>query len=327
MLAGEGIDRTRVNPWIGSGPDIRNDRSRRVIHSMTGFGDAAGEVQGVVLSVELRSLNNRYFKATLRLPEDLASLEAQLDAHLRRKIARGSVTLSVKMRRPDAMAAGRINAAVLIDYVRQLQQIKTQSGDVRLAGAEMVQLLGLPGVLESGQDQEQLLATVRPVVLKLVDQAYEKFIAMRRHEGEAVAEDLRGHRRQIAGQLEIVRQRAPFVVEEYHDRLQSRIEELMARARLKVDEIDLIRETAIYAERCDISEEVSRLGGHLEHFDQILDGDGAEPMGRTLEFLAQEMLREANTIASKSNDGQISRATVAMKSSIDRIKEQTQNVE
>jgi uncharacterized protein (TIGR00255 family) len=241
------------------------------------------------------------------------------------------VTLSIRMRRDEALAAGRINTAALADYARQLRaaraQIEGQAGAGDIAPLNLGDLMNLPGVLEIADDLEKLIATVRPLVMKLLDQAYAKFVAMRRREGDALIEDLGRHRRQIAEHLEIVRARAPHVAEEYHDRLRTRVQELIARAQLKVDQVDLLRETAIYAERCDISEEVSRLGTHLEHFDQVLTGSNGEPSGRTIEFLAQEMLREANTIASKSNDASISRATVAMKSAIDRIKEQAQNVE
>lgn len=298
---------------------------------MTGYGDASGEVDGIVLNLELRSLNNRYFKGMLRLPEELASLEAQLEAELRRRIARGSVTLSIRMRRDESQQAGRVNLAALADYARQLHDARAhvarQTAGDALAPLNLADLLELPGVLEIADDLEQLIAAVQPVVMRLLDQAYAKFLAMRRREGDALIEDLTRHRRQIAEHMEIVRARAPHVAEEYHDRLRVRVEELLARAQLKVDQVDLLRETAIYAERCDISEEVSRLGAHLEHFDQVLTASGTDPSGRTIEFLAQEMLREANTIASKSNDAAISRATVAMKSAIDRIKEQAQNVE
>ncbi len=120
---------------------------------------------------------------------------------------------------------------------------------------------------------------------------------------------------------------APTVIEEYHQRLRQRIDELLARAELKVVEQDLIREVAVFAERTDIAEEVSRLGAHLEQMQQIVAAPEDEPTGRTLDFLAQELLREANTIASKSNDAAISRAIVEVKGAIDRIKEQAQNIE
>jgi len=126
--------------------------------------------------------------------------------------------------------------------------------------------------------------------------------------------------------LEVIIARAPLVIDEYHQRLRSRIEELMAKAKLKFDEQDLLREVAVFAEKVDIAEEAARTKQHLHHFEQILSNQSEEPAGRTLDFLTQELLREANTIASKSNDAAISRAIVEVKGAIDRIKEQAQNV-
>jgi uncharacterized protein (TIGR00255 family) len=150
---------------------------------------------------------------------------------------------------------------------------------------------------------------------------------MRVAEGHAVARDLGVQLKAIQSRLLDIAHRAPVVTEEYHQRLRARIDDLMARAQLRVDEKDLIREVAVFAERADISEEIKRITGHLEQFDQIMAAQDGEPAGRTLDFVSQELLREANTIASKSNDVVISRAVVEVKGAIDRIKEQVQNVE
>ncbi len=139
--------------------------------------------------------------------------------------------------------------------------------------------------------------------------------------------ELHRHRRSIAARLETIARRAPIVVEQYRNRLRERINALLAEAGTGLREEDLIREVAVYAERSDITEEVIRLQGHLDQFSEIIDADDAEPRGRTLDFLSQEMLREANTIASKCLDVEISREIVEVKGDIDRIKEQVQNVE
>lgn len=297
-----------------------------MIRSMTGFGDAATQVDGVHYAVELRSLNNKYFKATLRLPDPIAGLEAELDSALRRRVHRGSFTLTVKLRISDAHAASRVNEPALMRYLDHLETIhaKIQDQSVHI---DLTALLALPGVLQPSEDEEALLARARPVLLKLLGEACDRLTTMRISEGEAVAAELLAQRDVVRARLEEIRQRAPVVVEEYHQRLRGRIDELMAQAKLKLSEHDLIREVAIFAERADINEEVSRLGGHLEQFEQVIRSVKQEPAGRTLDFLAQEMLREANTIASKSNDAPISRAAVDVKSAIDRIKEQAQNVE
>lgn len=293
---------------------------------MTGFGDAATQVDGVHYAVELRSLNNRYFKASLRLPEAIAGLEPELETQLRRRINRGSLTLTVKVRATDAHAASRVNEAAVLAYLEHLETVHRKISDQSVQ-IDLTQLLALPGVLQPSEDEEAALAKARPIVLKLADEACEKLSQMRASEGTVVAEDLLAQRQVLHDRLEVVRARAPQVVQEYHQRLRQRIDELTAEARLQVEHHDLIREVAVFAERSDISEEISRIAGHLDQLQQVIESDRHEPTGRTIDFLAQELLREANTIASKSSDAEISRAAVEMKSAIDRIKEQAQNIE
>jgi uncharacterized protein (TIGR00255 family) len=301
-----------------------------LIRSMTGFGDAVEQVNGVSYTVDIRSLNNRYFKATLRLPESVSGLEAEIETLLRKKLNRGSITLTLGRRTADAQAVHRVNDEALLNYVKHLETIHRKvsgtSSDHNV-NIDLTALLALPGVLQPTEDQAELLQQARPVVMRLVEKAADRLLAMRITEGQALDEDLARQRQLIRERLTLIAQRVPAVVEEYHQRLRARIDELLSRAQLKITEPDLIREVAIFAERSDISEEVSRLSGHLEQFEQIIAADKGEPAGRTLDFLAQEMLREANTIASKSNDVQIARAIVDVKGAIDRIKEQVQNVE
>lgn len=300
-----------------------------MIHSMTGYGEASEVAEGIQYAVEVRSLNNRYFKSTLRLPEEVAALEAEVEARLRRRLWRGSITLTLKMRLAEPRLAYEINEQVLLGYVQRLTAVMGQMPRGLGDGAklDLSAMLDLPGVLTPGEEQISLPARARPVVVRLIDQACDKLIAMRMAEGQAIAEDLRKQRDVIRDRLELIKQRAPQVIDEYHQRLRGRIDELMAKAELHVDKVELIREVAIYAERSDISEELQRLSGHLDQFEQIIGAKEQEAVGRTLEFLAQEMLREANTIASKSNDAMIARTIVEIKGAIDRIKEQSQNVE
>lgn len=295
---------------------------------MTGFGAAALQLPHAHFSVEIRSVNNRYLKASIRLPDELEVLEAEIENHLRKLISRGSVTLTITRRVSDAKAAHQVNDAAVLAYLDHLETIhnKLPANDRASVNIDLTALLALPGVLQPN-DHENLLAESRTTLFPLIDQAVQRMIAMRMTEGESVAADLARHRAVITDRLAVVRTRAPLVVEEYHQRLRTRMADLLARAELKINEIDLIREIAIFAERSDVSEEVARLTAHLEHFEIIIAGADKEPAGRTLDFLSQEMLREANTIASKSNDAAISRAIVDVKGSIDRIKEQVQNIE
>ena len=298
-----------------------------MIRSMTGFGEAFDQSDAVHYSVELRSLNNRYFKCSIRLSEEIAGLEAELESMIRKRLHRGSITLVVKMHVTDAHAAQRVNDAALMSYLEHLETIHSKAavGD-RTANIDLTALLALPGVLQP-EDEQAVLDRSRPVIRKLVEQTCGRVEAMRVTEGRAIAKELNKHRQLICDRLATVEQRAPSVIQEYHQRLRARIDELLARAELNVDQVDLIREVAVFSERADISEEVSRLAGHLEQFDQLVASDNPDPAGRTLEFLAQELLREANTVASKSNDAEISRAIVDVKGAIDRLREQAQNVE
>jgi len=298
-----------------------------LIRSMTGFGEAAEQVDAIHYAVEVRSLNNRYFKATIRLPEEVASLEAELETQLRKRINRGSVTLVLKMRVSDAQATQCINDEALLSYLDHLETIHQKVKEDRAVNIDLTALLALPGVLQPAIDEQKLLEQVRPVATRLTDQACDRLTAMRDSEGKLLADDLMKHCSAISDHLLLVRDRAPLVIEEYHAKLKARVDDLLARAQLHVNESDLLREVAVFAERSDISEEVNRLGGHLKQFNKIVNSKKAEPVGRTMDFIAQEMLREANTIASKCNDAQISQAIVQVKGAIDRIKEQVQNAE
>jgi uncharacterized protein (TIGR00255 family) len=301
-------------------------RSPRLIRSMTGFGEASTEAEGVHYALELRSLNNKFFKASMRLPDSIQGLEAELETALRKKVQRGSFTLTLRMRASDAHAASRVNEEAVLAYLDHLETIHTKVPD-RTAHIDLTELLSLPGVLTPSEDEATLMAKARPVIFDLLDQALHKLDAMRCSEGQGLAEDLLSQKNLIAERAEEIRQRAPEVVEQYHAKLRQRVNELIEKTELRVSEQDLVKEVAVYADRIDISEELSRLAGHLDQFEQTIESDNADPAGRTLDFIAQEMLREANTIASKANDATISRASVEMKSAIDRIKEQVQNVE
>jgi uncharacterized protein (TIGR00255 family) len=200
--------------------------------------------------------------------------------------------------------------------------------DGHVISVDITSLILLPGVLHPPSNLEERLGQFHDVILELLNETCDKVLAMRTREGVMLLEDLHFHRTAIEGRLAIIAERAPVVIDEYHTRLRQRVEGMLESAGAAVEPADLIREVAVYAERSDISEEISRLSAHLMQFQELIDdGTRGAPVGRTLDFLAQEMLREANTIASKSNDAQISREIVEIKGAIDRIKEQVQNVE
>jgi uncharacterized protein (TIGR00255 family) len=293
-----------------------------MIVSMTGFGDASAERGGTHYAVEIRSLNNRYFKSVIKLPETISGLEPELETMLRAQLGRGSITYILKMRSDSAEAAYHINAQALKSYLHQLQQVK---GLDRMVQIDLASLVQLPGVCQEPRDETDEIERHGPVVREITVKAVLKLNAMRSREGEALFRDLMKHKDVIATNLAEIAKRAPFVIDEYHKRLTTRVNTLISKAELKVSEADLLREVAVFAERADISEEIQRLTSHLEAFESACKT--SEHAGRKLDFITQEMLREANTIASKANDAQIARHIVEIKGAIDRLKEQVQNVE
>ncbi|USN98130.1 MAG: YicC family protein [Phycisphaeraceae bacterium] len=295
-----------------------------MIRSMTGFGDASVRENGIEHCVEIKSVNNKYFKAIMRLPESLQPLEPEFEIATRRRLERGTVTLSISISDTSERAAFQINHAALDHYVEQIKQSKAVKGDdVRI---DLGPLLDLPGVLQPPGDEEGRIQSARAVLLPLIEKACDELIDMRNREGADLARDLMEQHDYISAYLERVAAHAPTVVREYENRLRSRIETLLADAEMTVDRADLVREIAVYAEKTDIAEEITRLRGHLRQFSDRIKGNDGSPIGRTLEFLTQEMLREANTMASKSPSAEVSRLIVEIKGAIDRIKEQVLNV-
>lgn len=293
-----------------------------MIQSMTGYGQAQHAEGGSSYSLEVRSLNNRYFKAVIKLPEHLQFLEAEVEKLLRNRLVRGSITYNLRLRSNTDELAHDINVAALQHYLDQLAAVRHADRPVSL---DLATVLTLPGVCQPREMDEQTKQRQWQIVQQLSEQAVDRLIAMRRQEGQALRRDLLAQCQAIHDRLAAVRQRAPAVVEDYHRRLRRRVEELTAAAQLQLDQDSLIREVAVFAERCDINEELARLASHLQQFSQLCDS--AEHAGRKLDFITQEMLREANTIGSKANDAEIARQIVEIKSAIDRLKEQLQNVE
>jgi uncharacterized protein (TIGR00255 family) len=293
-----------------------------MIHSMTGFGEAVLEEAGHIYHVELQSYNQRYLKTTLHLPDSLAFLEADVERLLRQRLTRGSVTVRLHVRDVGPPSTLALNTAAVQAYVAQL---RAALGDDPRLTIDLATLLNLPGVCQTRELTETEREHYWTILAKLLDAALERLLAMRAREGQALAKDLALHCDEIARSLAVVRLRAPAVLVEYRDRLAARIAELIADSNVRLAEDDLLREVSIYAERSDISEELSRLAGHLEQFRAALTS--TEPAGRKLEFIAQEMLREANTMGSKTGDPTIAREIIQIKSAVDRLKEQVANAE
>jgi uncharacterized protein (TIGR00255 family) len=293
-----------------------------MIVSMTGFGDATAERDGTHYSVEIRSLNNRFFKSVIKLPENVSGLEPEIETALREGLGRGSITCILKMRTNSAEAAYHINIPALTAYLQQLQQIK---GLEKMVQIDLASLVQLPGVCQEPRDETDEIERHGDVIRQITKAAIGKLATMRANEGKALQADLLKHTKVIASFLAQIQTRAPSVIDDYHRKLTQRVNLLLSKAELQVSQDALLKEIAVFAERADISEEIQRLTSHLESFEQACRTD--EHAGRKLDFIAQEMLREANTIASKANDAAIARHIVEIKGAIDRLKEQVQNVE
>ncbi len=294
-----------------------------MIASMTGYGEAQRQVAGLHCALEIRSVNNRFLKCTIKLPDIAQFAESEIEKIVRDRLVRGSVSVVLRMRSDSADSAYEINHAALSAYADAVS--KVQLNDGVHATVDLAALASLPGVCQPPEITEKQREQWLDVVCSLAAECLDQLVEMRRREGESLYDDLASHCDMIREQIKLVSGRAPVVVEEYHERLAGRVEALMSKGRLELERDALAREVAIYAERCDVSEEIVRLGAHIDHFIEICKKGDA--VGRRLDFLAQEMLREANTIGSKSNDSDIARSVVEMKAVIDRIKEQVQNAE
>lgn len=294
-----------------------------MLNSMTGYGEATDELDGVSYVIEIKTVNNRYLKTIVKLPEGVTFLEEDVDKELRKRLSRGTVNYVLRLKGASASSLFEIDEAALRSIVSQLNKVSSSvgvTGSIDLAG-----LLELPGIVQPIQPDEEQIARIRQFVGRLTVQALDKLQRMREAEGGFLDADIKKHCDAMLAELEIIRQRSGSVVLEYAKRLRRRVEELLAEAKLKLDEQTLAREVAILADRSDISEEIARLDAHLQQFRQICQTEGQA--GRRLDFLSQEMLREVNTIGSKAADADIARSVVDIKCWIERLKEQIQNIE
>jgi len=295
-----------------------------MISSMTGYGDAESQFDGITYTVAIKTVNNRYFKVNIKLPEAAAFLEEDIEKLLRSNLSRGTVNYVLRFKNASAKVLFDIDETALRALMERLSRIAS-SADIKCP-IDVGGLLNLPGILEPASPDEETVEQMKKAVLEISGEAIEKLKQMRAAEGAALEADFNKHCSAIKQDLERIRARSAVVLQGYAERLKKRVNELLADAKLKLDEETLAREVAVFAERSDISEEIARLDWHLRQLQQSCQTDGPAA-GRKLEFISQEMLREANTIASKASDTEIFSCVVDIKCWIDRIKEQAQNVE
>ena len=290
---------------------------------MTGFGEGHRSAAGLDVSVETRTINNRYFKLSVRAPDGYTAMESLIEAVVREAVRRGTVQVNLRINRRPSPDDFAINEVVLKSYQSQVDRLfgDRNIGDEVLLGA----ILALPGIVDEAAGARADVEAAWPVVKEALDEALQHLDDMRNREGEAMAKDLLENCQAVSVELDAIEKRAPLVVQSYADRLRERLTKLLAEHEAKVEPADIVREVGIFAERSDIAEEIVRLRSHLQQFDAIMRT--GESVGRKLEFVTQEMFRETNTIGSKANDAEIAHHVVEIKAAIERIREMVQNVE
>ncbi|QDU90668.1 Conserved hypothetical protein CHP00255 [Pirellulimonas nuda] len=290
--------------------------------SMTGFGEAHSQGGPLEIAAEVRTINSRHLKVSLRCPEVYNSLEPLIESLVRGQFRRGTVQVNLRVLRATAADDYCINRGVLESYYKQIEAIVAahRSDDV-----PMHALLTLPGVIEEHKTRVEDPQADWPQIEPIVRKACEAASQMRLAEGRALADDLMSQCESIDRCLQSIATRAPKLGDDYRQRLTARIDRALAGMDISLQPTDVIREVAIFCDRSDISEEAVRLRSHLEQFESTVKK--AEGGGRKLEFITQEMGREVNTIGSKANDTEISANVVDMKTALERIREQIQNVE
>lgn len=300
---------------------VTKSQEIQMIRSMTGYGRAEGSYKDCTFVVELRSVNHRYCDVVVRLPRFLVSLEDTFKKRVQGRFSRGRFELNVTIQRPnDAKRRHRLDLETAESYSLLLTQLKQR---LHLSGEIDIALLSQFRDIITVAEPDETTALLEKRLDKTLGRAIVALEKMRKNEGKALAADLVEQLESILGRLSLVKTKEKGAVAYYHKRLQTRVSEL-ARG-VKVDPLRLAQEVAIFAERSDISEERTRLNAHVGQFRRMLRKE--EAVGRALEFLLQEMNREVNTLSSKSNDLSISMQVVAMKSVLEKMREQVQNIE
>jgi uncharacterized protein (TIGR00255 family) len=294
-----------------------------MIRSMTGFGAADGEVGGGRVSVEVRSVNHRFFSPSIKLPGVLNRWEGDVRDALKRGVTRGHVSLSARFERDEDDGAGSpIDEARFATYVSQLRALQDRHG---LADTlDVGTILRMPEVF-AGTAREEMPAEAGPQLVGIVDRAVVALLEMRRAEGARLVSYLEERLAVIAGALDRIAVRAPARVTEQRDRLRAAVRELTDG--LAVDETRLAQEIALLADRLDVQEELSRFRAHIAAFRAAVGAAQPDGVGKRLGFLLQEMLREANTTGSKGNDAAIVADVLMIKEELERIREQVENLE
>ena len=292
-----------------------------MVRSMTGFGRGKAAADGLDITVELKSVNHRYFEFSSRLPKGYMFLDEKLKSFCQNRISRGKLEASVIIEESGGGdTAVELNENYADSFMAALKNLSERykiKNDVKVSD-----LVGIPElfILKKHTVPDE---TVAAAVIEAAGEAMNSFLAMREAEGERLKKDVAGRCDFILEKVSYIEERSPETVTAYRERLEQKIKELIAD--VQVDEQRLLTETAIFADKVAVAEETVRLRSHIKQFCDLLDSD--VPVGRKLDFIVQEMNREANTIGSKAQDISIAHTVVDIKSEIEKIREQIQNIE
>lgn len=291
------------------------------MRSMTGYGKGAASSAGLTVTAEIKTVNHKFFDWNMKMPKGFLFVEDDAKKTVAGAVSRGHVDLYLTVEKQTAEAGEyRTDAALARMYVDSARQLSETLGvPFDITASSLMKNPDIVTLSETEIDDE----TVRKVTLEAVSEAVSALVAMREREGAALAADLSEKLASIEASLEEVKKEAPRAVAEYRRKLRARIDE--ALGQLPLDEARLATEVALFADKCAIDEEISRLGAHIAAMRALITSQGQ--VGRKLDFLVQEMNRETNTIGSKANDLAITERVLAMKNDIEKIREQAQNAE
>lgn len=292
-----------------------------MIRSMTGFGRATAQTDGYFITVELKSVNHRYFDFNCRLPRQYGFAEEKLKAYINSRVSRGKIDCFLGVEALDTEDADvLVNHTLASAYVKALKELsQTYSLKDDFGTSAVSRFPDVFLLRKADEDEEKLWSLIQPVA----EQAVDKFISMREAEGEKMRCDILSHAQAIIDNVSFIEERSPQTVKEYNDKLVTRVHELIGDVSL--DESRIIQEVALFADKVAVAEETVRLRSHISQLRNFLNGE--EPIGRKMDFLVQEINREANTIGSKACDVEIARRVVDIKAEIEKIREQIQNIE
>ena len=317
------VDTTADDPPAATEYPGVGEASEPAARSMTGQGTgrAAGEIGSV--AVEIRSVNHRGLRINLRMGDRLTALEGRLEQLIRGELNRGSLQVNVSLVPAARSLAAPINSQLVLAYAQELHRLRESlmSDDP----IDLAALLQLPGAIDTSDSGSADPETVWPLLRRAALAAIENLDQMRAVEGAAMVDAIRADCESIEQQRVRILEWAPAVVEQYRERLEARVSQFLQGRGIDFGPLDLLREVQIFADRCDISEELTRLASHLRMFaETLITGEAG---GRKLDFIIQEMFRETNTIGSKSADARIAAAVVEIKCAIERMRELVQNIE